>query len=203
MSFATADLIDAYGDVLQSCALQFRNLGGHARFSGPIRTLKVFQDNALVKSTLSTPGEGAVLIIDGSGSLKTALVGDIIAGLGVEKGWAGVIVNGAIRDSVAIAALPLGLKALGTNPVKSGKTGAGEADVRLRPPPGRTATGEATLGAITQSASATAPDLLHATGAATLTAVTQRHWQRSLPSDINSIRNGQRAYWPRHRSMRP
>lgn len=129
MSFATADLIDAYADVLQSCDLQFRNLGGHARFSGPIRTLRVFQDNALVKSTLSTPGDGAVLVIDGAGSLKSALVGDIIAGLAVSNGWAGVIANGAIRDSLAIAALPLGLKALGTNPAKSAKDGVGEADI--------------------------------------------------------------------------
>ncbi len=129
MSFATADLIDAYAEVLQSCALQFRNLGGHARFGGPIRTLKVFQDNTIVRATLSTPGDGAVLVVDGAGSLKTALVGDLIAGLGVANGWAGLIVHGAIRDSVAIGALPLGLKALGTNPVKSGKTGAGEADV--------------------------------------------------------------------------
>jgi regulator of ribonuclease activity A len=129
VSFATADLIDAYAEVLQSCALQFRNLGGHARFGGPIRTLKVFQDNTIVRATLSTPGDGAVLVVDGAGSLKTALVGDLIAGLGVANGWAGLIVHGAIRDSVAIGALPLGLKALGTNPVKSGKTGAGEADV--------------------------------------------------------------------------
>jgi regulator of ribonuclease activity A len=129
VSFATADLIDAYEAILSSCALQFRNLGGHARFAGPIRTLRVFQDNALVKSTLSTPGDGAVLVVDGGGSLKTALVGDIIAGLAVTNGWAGVVVNGAIRDSVAIAALPLGLKALGTNPAKSAKAGVGEADV--------------------------------------------------------------------------
>ncbi len=129
MTFATADLIDDHAEVLTSCALQFRNLGGHSRFCGPIRTLKLFQDNALVKSTLSTPGNGAVLVIDGEGSLETALVGDIIAGSAVTNGWSGVVVNGAIRDSVAIAALPLGLKALGTNPAKSAKAGAGEADI--------------------------------------------------------------------------
>jgi len=129
VTFATADLVDAYADVLAACDLQFRNLGGRPRFSGPIRTLKVFQDNALVRQILSTPGDGAVLVIDGGGSLKTALVGDIIAGLAVANGWAGVLVNGAIRDSLAIAVIPLGLKALGTNPVKSGKTGAGETDI--------------------------------------------------------------------------
>ena len=131
VSPATADLIDAHEAILASCPLQFRNLGGRARFHGPVRTLKVFEDNALVKSTLSSPGNGAVLVIDGGGSLNRALVGDIIAGLAVENGWAGVVINGAIRDSVAISALDLGLKALGTNPAKSAKTGAGEADIAL------------------------------------------------------------------------
>ena len=82
-----------------------------------------------MRQTLSTPGDGAVLVIDGGGSLKTVLVGDLIAGLAVTNGWSGVLVHGAIRDSLAIAALPLGLKALGTNPVKSGKTGAGETHI--------------------------------------------------------------------------
>lgn len=135
VSPATADLIDAHEAELISCPLQFRNLGGRARFHGPVRTLKVFEDNALVKSTLSSPGAtlngGAVLVIDGGGSLNRALVGDIIAGLAVENGWAGMVVNGAIRDSVAISALDLGLKALGTNPAKSAKTGAGEADIAV------------------------------------------------------------------------
>jgi regulator of ribonuclease activity A len=129
VSPATADLIDAHEAILTACPLQFRNLGGRARFHGPIRTLKVFEDNALVKSTLSASGDGAVLVIDGGGSLNRALVGDIIAGLAVANGWAGVVVNGAIRDSVAISVLDLGLKALGTNPAKSAKTGAGDTDI--------------------------------------------------------------------------
>ncbi|MFV3128129.1 ribonuclease E activity regulator RraA [Niveispirillum sp. KHB5.9] len=128
MDFATADLVDAHEAVIASCSLQLRNLGGHSRFAGPIRTVRCHRDNALLKSILSTPGEGAVLVVDGGGSLASALVGDIIAALAVKNGWAGIIVNGVIRDSVAIADLPLGLKALGTNPLKSAKTGAGEAD---------------------------------------------------------------------------
>lgn len=127
-TFATADLFDELGEQLQSVSQQFQNIGGHARFSGPIRTVRCFQDNALLKSVLGTPGDGAVLVIDGAGSLDTALVGDIIAGLGVQHGWAGIIVNGAIRDRVAIAELPIGLKALGSNPRKSSKTGAGDLD---------------------------------------------------------------------------
>lgn len=128
-NISTADLWDERGDTLNSVALQLRNFGGHTQFSGPIRTVRCFQDNALLKSVLSSPGNGSVLVIDGKGSLNSALVGDIIAQLAVDNGWAGIIVNGAIRDSVAIARLPLGVKALGTNPAKSTKTGAGEMDV--------------------------------------------------------------------------
>ncbi len=126
---ATADLIDAHEAVLVSCPLQFRNLGGRARFHGPVRTLKVFEDNALVKSTLSSPGGGCVLVVDGGGSLNRALVGDVLAGLAVANGWSGVVVNGAIRDSVAVSTLELGLKALGTNSARAAKAGAGEADI--------------------------------------------------------------------------
>lgn len=131
MDFATADLVDAHEPVIASCSTQFRSFGGHTRFAGPIRTVRCHRDNALLKSILSTPGDGAVLVVDGGGSLASALVGDVIAGLAVRNGWSGIIVNGVIRDSVAISALPLGLKAQGTNPLKSAKTGAGEADVTV------------------------------------------------------------------------
>ncbi|MFF2844051.1 ribonuclease E activity regulator RraA [Paenarthrobacter sp. NPDC057981] len=127
----TADLYDERGEELESLALQFQNLGAHTHFSGPARTIRCLEDNALVKSVLGTPGEGAVLVIDGHGSLRTALMGDMIADSAVENGWAGVIINGAIRDREAIARLPLGVKALGSNPRKSAKTGAGELDVEL------------------------------------------------------------------------
>ncbi len=130
MSLATADLIDRDGN-LPSCDLQFKNLGKRGRFAGRIRTVRCHQDNALLKQILSTPGRGDVLVIDGGGSLHTALVGDLIAGLGVKNGWEGIVVHGAIRDSVAIGELDIGVKALGTNPRKSGKTGAGEADVAV------------------------------------------------------------------------
>jgi regulator of ribonuclease activity A len=127
----TADLYDERGEELDSLALQFQSIGGHSHFSGPVRTIRCFEDNALVKSTLSTPGDGAVLVVDGSGSLRTALMGDLIAASAVSNGWAGVVVNGAIRDRTAIAELPLGVKALGSNPRKSAKAGAGEVDVEL------------------------------------------------------------------------
>ncbi|GAA1628104.1 ribonuclease E activity regulator RraA [Leucobacter chromiireducens] len=126
---STADLYDERGDQLQSVALQFQNIGGMTGFTGIVRTVRCFQDNALLKQVLGTPGDGAVLVIDGAGSLATALVGDVIAGLAVDNGWAGLIVHGAIRDRVAIGTLPFGVKALGSNPAKSTKTGAGEVDV--------------------------------------------------------------------------
>ncbi|MFK0041862.1 ribonuclease E activity regulator RraA [Paenarthrobacter sp. NPDC090517] len=127
----TADLYDERGEELESIAVQFQNLGGHTHFSGPVRTVRCFEDNALVKTVLSTPGDGAVLVIDGQGSLRTALMGDMIAESAVANGWAGVVINGAIRDREAIARLPLGVKALGSNPKKSAKTGVGEVDVQL------------------------------------------------------------------------
>jgi regulator of ribonuclease activity A len=127
----TADLYDERGEELNSVALQFQSLGGRSHFNGPVRTIRCFEDNALVKSTLATPGNGAVLVVDGSGSLRTALMGDMIAASAVQNGWAGVVINGAIRDREAIAELPLGVKALGSNPRKSAKAGAGETDVDL------------------------------------------------------------------------
>ena len=93
------DLVDEIGPDVRSCDLQLRQYGGTAMFAGPVSTVRCFQDNALLKSVLSEPGEGRVLVIDGDASVHTALVGDIIAGRGVANGWAGVIVNGAVRAS--------------------------------------------------------------------------------------------------------
>ncbi|MFE3461112.1 ribonuclease E activity regulator RraA [Nocardiopsis aegyptia] len=130
-TFTTADLIDDHGDTLRSCSTQFRTLGGRARFHGPIRTVKCHEDNGLVKKVLNSPGDGAVLVVDGGGSLRSALLGDMIGASAVANGWAGVVVHGAVRDSVALAELDLGVKALGTNPRKSVKDGAGLADVTV------------------------------------------------------------------------
>ncbi|WP_426184894.1 ribonuclease E activity regulator RraA [Microbacterium sp. TWP3-1-2b2] len=131
MTRATADLYDEFGEELQSLSVQFRSFGDRAAFDGPIRTIRCVEDNALVKTLLATPGDGAVLVVDGGGSLQTALMGDMIAESAVAHGWAGVVINGAIRDSVAINDLALGVKALGTNPRKSAKLGAGEIDVEV------------------------------------------------------------------------
>ena len=126
---ATADLVDDIGPDVRSCDVQFRQFGGRSEFAGPITTVRCFQDNALLKSVLSEPGEGRVLVVDGAGSLHTALVGDLIAELGRSNGWAGLVLNGAVRDAATLRTLDIGIKALGTNPRKSTKTGAGERDV--------------------------------------------------------------------------
>ncbi|WP_210506736.1 ribonuclease E activity regulator RraA [Naasia sp. SYSU D00057] len=127
----TADLYDEFGEELQSVWTQFRSFGGVADFSGPVRTVRCFEDNALLKEVVSTPGDGAVLVIDGGGSLERALMGDQIALLAAQNGWAGVVINGAIRDQVAISRIELGVKALGTNPRKSTKERTGEVDVEV------------------------------------------------------------------------
>ncbi|MBM7458744.1 ribonuclease E activity regulator RraA [Rhodococcus coprophilus] len=126
---ATADLADEIGPDIRSCDTQFIQFGGRAEFAGPVTTIRCFQDNLLVKQTLSEPGNGGVLVVDGGASIHTALVGDIIAGRGVDNGWAGVIVNGAVRDSAILRTLDIGVKALGTNPRKSTQTGSGEKNV--------------------------------------------------------------------------
>ena len=126
---ATADLYDELGDALQSCSAQLRDFGGKLRFQGTISTIRCFRDNGLVKSTLNSPGAGRVLVVDGDANTESALMGDMIAESAVKNGWAGVVINGAVRDSSALAKLPLGVKAVGTNPRKSTKNGDGEKDV--------------------------------------------------------------------------
>lgn len=129
MEKSTADLYDEHGEALASVSLQFQDFGGSTRFTGPVRTIRCHEDNGLVKSTLNSPGNGAVLVVDGGGSLNTALMGDMIAEAAVHNGWAGVVIHGPIRDRAAVAKLPLGVKALGSNPRKSAKASVGEVDV--------------------------------------------------------------------------
>jgi regulator of ribonuclease activity A len=128
---ATADLVDDIYPDVRSCDLQLQNYGATTMFAGPISTVRCFQDNALLKSVLSEPGDGGVLVIDGDGSLHTALVGDVIAGLAADNGWAGLIVNGAVRDASTLCTIGIGIKALGTNPRKGTKTGEGDRDVAV------------------------------------------------------------------------
>jgi regulator of ribonuclease activity A len=129
MDFQTTDLCDANEGKVRAVAPMFRSFGGRTRFAGPIRTLKVFEDNSLVRSTLETAGNGAVLVVDGGGSMRCAMVGDQLALLGVKNNWAGIVVYGCIRDSGPIAGMDIGVFALGTHPMKSVKKGAGDADI--------------------------------------------------------------------------
>ncbi|MFO0757602.1 MAG: ribonuclease E activity regulator RraA [Byssovorax sp.] len=129
MPIATTDLCDKHGNAVRVVAPLFHDYGKIRHFSGLISTIKVHEDNVLVRAAVSEPGGGRVLVIDGGGSLRCALLGDMLAGLAVDNGWAAVIVNGAIRDAEAIAQLPLGVRALATHPRKSDKRGFGDRDV--------------------------------------------------------------------------
>jgi regulator of ribonuclease activity A len=126
---SSADLVDQHESTIQSCDIQLRQYGGRAAFAGRIRTVRCHEDNVVLRSVLSTPGRGDVLVVDGAGSLHMALMGDAIAQLGVDNAWSGIVINGAVRDVTTLRQLPIGIKALGSNPRKSRKTGAGEADV--------------------------------------------------------------------------
>lgn len=126
---ATADLLDEHADRAAVCDLPLRNFGGVRAFQGPIATVRCHEDNVLVKQRLSEAGAGRVLVVDGGGSLRTALVGDKVAALARDNGWAGVVINGAVRDVATLADVDVGLRALGSNPRRSAKEGAGELDV--------------------------------------------------------------------------
>jgi regulator of ribonuclease activity A len=126
----TSDLVDKY-DQVSSCEVQFRILGRRRAFSGRIRTVKCHEDNALLKSVISTPGAGDVLVVDGGGSLRSALMGDNLAGIASRNGWRGAVIYGAVRDLVLLDAIDFGVKALGSNPRKSTKTGAGQEGIRV------------------------------------------------------------------------
>ncbi len=125
---ATTDLSDAHPD-LQHAAPVFRDYGGRLAFSGPIATLKTFEDNPKVREALEGPGHGRVLVVDGGGSLRCALVGGNLAMLAEKNGWAGIVVNGCIRDTAELAAAKVGVKALAAHPKRSERKGLGEVDV--------------------------------------------------------------------------
>jgi regulator of ribonuclease activity A len=125
----TADLYDTHGEALASCDTQFHQYGGRTRFEGSIVTVRCHEDNALLKKVVSEPGQGKVVVVDGDGSVHCAMLGDKMAEIALANGWGGLVINGAIRDAAALAPLDIGIKAVGTNPRKSHKHGAGERDV--------------------------------------------------------------------------
>jgi len=126
VSFTTPDLCDEFSQHVHAAAPVFHDWGGVRSFAGPIETVRVFEDNTLVRQVLETAGEGRVLVVDGGGSVRCALLGGQLAALAHENGWSGVVVHGCIRDSAELADIPVGVKALHAVPMKSGKTGAGQ-----------------------------------------------------------------------------
>ena len=136
MDFATTDICDDHPELLEDGRLAalpplFRLFGQRVKFAGRAVTLKVFEDNALVRSTLEGPGNGNVLVIDGGGSLRRALVGGQLALLAQDNGWSGIVVYGCVRDRDEINSCEIGARALATHPQKSAKLGAGESELRV------------------------------------------------------------------------
>jgi len=129
MEIKTTDLCDAHENKVSVCSPVFRRFGGARSFHGVISTVKCFEDNSKVREALSKPGAGRVLVVDGGGSLRCALVGDQLALLAQKNGWAGIVVYGCIRDSEAMAGVPIGVRALASHPLRSLKRGVGETDV--------------------------------------------------------------------------
>lgn len=132
MPIKTADLYDNYERELQVADPLFRSFGAKRAFAGKIATVRVHEDNKLVRAELEKNGKGQVLVVDGGGSLRSALVGDKIAQLAAQNQWEGLIVYGCIRDSADIAGVPLGVFALATNPIRPRKNGFGEVGVPVR-----------------------------------------------------------------------
>ncbi|MEO0585434.1 MAG: ribonuclease E activity regulator RraA [Bacteroidota bacterium] len=125
MEIVTADLWDEHAPALRLLNLELKSYGRQTSFFGEIVTLKVFEDNSWVRKILAEKGDGKVLIVDGGGSKRCALVGDNIAQLAIENGWEGIIVYGCIRDSKVINEMDIGIKAVGTCPAKSIKRNVG------------------------------------------------------------------------------
>jgi len=139
MTFKTADLCDVLCekspnnqcDFAQVTGNSFISFGGKNSFYGEIVTLKLFEDNQLVREQVNSDGTGKVLVVDGGASMRRALLGDMLASKAIENGWNGILINGCVRDSIDLATMPLGVLALGTHPHKTEKKGAGEVNVSV------------------------------------------------------------------------
>jgi regulator of ribonuclease activity A len=130
-TISTPDLTDAASDAV-AIELQFVNYGAVRHFGGVAVTIKCHEDNSLVKQCVAEPGEGRVIVVDGGGSLRRALLGDMLAEQAADNGWSGLVINGAIRDVDEIGATRLGVQALGTCPLKTEKLGVGQRDIALK-----------------------------------------------------------------------
>ncbi|MDF3856235.1 ribonuclease E activity regulator RraA [Paracoccus pantotrophus] len=131
MTFRTADLCDEHAADVRICTAPFRSFGSKRSFCGPIQTVRTHEDAGLIRQCLQTPGQGRILVVDGGGSTRAAVLGDMLAGHAVRNGWQAVVVFGAVRDTDALAALDLGVIALGTTPRRGALDGKGEIGVTL------------------------------------------------------------------------
>ncbi|MDT8305040.1 MAG: ribonuclease E activity regulator RraA [Anaerolineae bacterium] len=131
MSVRTADLCDQFGEEVQVLEPLFQDYGGVASFWGRIATVDVFEDNLLVREMLDRPGEGQVLVVDGGGSLQAALLGEELARLAQDNGWAGIVIYGSVRDVAGLAEIGIGIRALASTPRASFKRGNGACDLPL------------------------------------------------------------------------
>nr|NIT14486.1 putative 4-hydroxy-4-methyl-2-oxoglutarate aldolase [Candidatus Dadabacteria bacterium] len=129
MEYLTPDLCDKYPELIRVVGPLFKNYGGKSSFGGEIVTIKCHEDNSVVKQTAGTPGQGRVMVVDGGGSLKRALLGDLIASDAIKNGWDGFVIYGCIRDVDAISQMNLGVKALNSIPLKTEKKGIGELNI--------------------------------------------------------------------------
>ena len=129
-SFSTAYLLDQHPESTVMMD-DFKSFGMNTSFFGQAKTIFAPEDNSLVRQALETEGNNQVLIVDGGGSRACALIGDQLALLAIKNSWAGIVVHGYIRDSAVISEMPIGIKALGTNPRKSDKQNRGEMDIKL------------------------------------------------------------------------
>ncbi|AND38552.1 MULTISPECIES: ribonuclease E activity regulator RraA [Cytobacillus] len=129
MDFKTADLCDDHSKELLICQQEFKSYGQKRKFSGPISTVRVFEDNVLVVEALESIPEGSVLVVDGGGSKRCALMGDRLGEIAQSRKLAGVIIYGCVRDTVELGSLDTGILALGSNPLKSRKEGKGDRNI--------------------------------------------------------------------------
>ena len=129
MAFSTPDICDDFLAGLQVLEPLFSEYGDSEQFSGEVVTIKCFEDNALLKQTLGTDGTGKVMVVDGGGSLRRALLGDMLAAMAADNGWQGVLINGCVRDVEILKTIRLGVRALNCHPVRSDKRNEGQLNV--------------------------------------------------------------------------
>ncbi|MCJ7815762.1 MAG: ribonuclease E activity regulator RraA [Xanthomonadales bacterium] len=131
MSYSVPDICDEFIDEISVLEPLFADFGGKEKFSGEIVTIKCFEDNSLVGDAVKSPGKGRVLVVDGGGSLRHALLGDMLAAAAAENGWQGLLINGCVRDVEILESIDLGVKALNIHPVKTEKRGEGRLNVNV------------------------------------------------------------------------